>query len=78
MIDDTIVWMMNIFSMILGRRELRRGVSGVKCDGKADLDVRFVVAPQNLTKNCKTLIFRPKDFAHISFSASNHEMRGNA
>ena len=49
--------------MILGRTDLRKGVSGAKFDAESDFEVRLAVAPQKPSQNCKKPIFRPENFA---------------
>ena len=66
---------MRINAMILGRTDLRKGVSGAKFDAESDFEVRLAVAPQKPSQNCKKPIFRPKNFAFF-FSASKNETLG--
>ena len=54
---------MRINAMILGRTDLRKGVSGAKFDAESDFEVRLAVAPQKPSQNCKKPIFRPENFA---------------
>ena len=58
---------MRINAMILGRTDLRKGVSGAKFDAESDFEVRFAVAPQKPSQNCKKPIFRPENFAYFFF-----------
>ena len=43
--------------MILGRTDLRIGVSGAKFDAEADFEVRLAVAPPKLGQIDEKLIF---------------------
>ena len=62
--------------MILGRTDLRKGVSGAKFDGQADFQVRLAVAPRKPGQNSEKLIFRSKKIADFFLSASKNEMSG--
>ena len=58
---------MRINAMILGRTNLRKGVSGAKFDAESDFDVRLAVAPQKLDQNSEKLIFRSENLADFIF-----------
>ena len=62
---------MRINAMILGRTDLRKGVSGAKFDAESDFEVRLAVAPQKRSQNCK----KPK-ISHFFVSASKNETLG--
>ena len=71
--------------MILGRTDLRIGVSGAKFDAESDFEVRLAVAPHKPGQtNCKKLIFRSNFFFVFFilfyfifyFSASKNKMSG--
>ena len=49
--------------MILGRTDLRKGVSGAKFDAESDFEVHLAVAPQKPSQNSEKLIFRSENFA---------------
>ena len=48
--------------MILGRTDLRKGVSGAKFDAESDFEVRLAVAPQKPSQNCKKNDFSARKF----------------
>ena len=50
--------------MIFGRTELPTGASKAKFDARADVEVRFAVAPR---KRFEKLIFRSKNFVKYFF-----------
>ena len=60
--------------MILGRTDLRIGVSRAKFDDECDFEVRLAVAPQ---KRHEELIFRSEIFVKRIFSASKIVSFGN-
>ena len=59
---------MRINAMILGRTDLRKGVSGAKFDAESDFEVRLAVAPQKPSKNNRKMIFRSEIFTIWFFS----------
>ena len=62
--------------MILGRTDLRIGVSGPKFDAESDFEVHLAIAHQKPGQNCKKLFFRSKLFADFYFPASKNKMSG--
>ena len=58
---------MRINAMILGRTDLRKGVSGAQFDAESHFEVLLAVAPQKPSQHCKKPIFRPENFAFFVF-----------
>ena len=67
---------MSHFFRLLGRTDLRIGVSGAKFDAESDSEVRLIVAPQKPGQNYEKLIFRTESFADMFVSALKNEMSG--
>ena len=63
--------------MILGRTDLRIGVSGPKFDAEADFEVRLVVALQKSPRNCKKLHFRCKQIVEKKVGPLKTHVREN-
>ena len=53
--------------MILGRTDLRKGVSGAKFDAESDFEVRLAVAPQKPSQNRKKTDFSTRKFRCFFF-----------
>ena len=62
--------------MILGRTDLRKGVSGAKFDAESDFEVHLAVAPQKPSQNSEKTIFRSENFAEKIFLASKNKTSG--
>ena len=58
---------MRINAMILGRADLRKGVSGAKFDAESDFEVRLAIAPQKPRQICKKLPKISKKIKNILF-----------
>ena len=63
--------------MILGRTDLRKGVSGAKFDAESDFEVRLAVAPQKPSQNCKKLIFRPENFVEKKMASKSEKLQSD-
>ena len=62
--------------MILGRTDLRIGVSGAKFDAESEFEVHLSVALQKRSKNCEKLILVADKHRFFFCSASKNEMSG--
>ena len=65
-----------MFSVILGRTDLRISLSRAKFDAEADFDVRLAVGRQKTSLLGEKQNFRSKNFAEKFFWASKNETLG--